>query len=255
MARRGGVQRDVRERPLWTARVRSTSRVAAAAAVAAGVVVLVVLARGDRFATTGSTSTSTVASTSASGAIPSFVGLTLDQARARARHHGGRVEVELWAPSSRARDDVLSQAPTSWPVGLVVSTGPWTTPHAALPGEKSGPIASECAVVVHLEADGNVTPLLCGARHVDVGAWIFYSKGRPLLLTLARDATRPEIEAALCASPPKGGPTSNLTLPERLSVYTLARAYNGWTTPSPREIGEVLAAHPDGAACRRALAS
>lgn len=209
-------------------------------------------ARGEVAAGTGST---TPASNPRPAPVPSFVGLTLAQARLRARSVGGRVDVELWAPTSRPKGEVVSQAPTGWPVGLVVSSGPWTTPRARLAGERADPVGSECAVVVHVEADGNVTPLLCGPHLVNVGAWLFYSRGRPALLALPRASSRREIVAALCDATPREGATSALTVPERLSDYALARAYNGWKTPLAGTLGPVLAAHPDGASCVRAGAS
>jgi hypothetical protein len=244
----GEVQRDVVGRFFLTKRSRWLRGAVAWAALVAAIAAL---ARSDVAAAAGSTTSTTSRPT----VVPSFVGLTLAQARDRARGDHGRVDVVLWAPTSRPRGDVVSQAPTSWPVGLVVSSGPWTTPHARLAGERAGPVAPECAVVVHLEADGNVTPLLCAAHSVNVGAWLFYSKGDPALLTLARTATKREIDAALCDATPTSGTTSPLTLPERLSDYILVRSYDGWTTPQAAVMGPVLATHPGGAACLRAVAS
>ena len=194
--------------------------------------------------------TATVGSSTAGGttSVPRFRGLTVASARRLATRDHGRVEVVLRVPSHREPEGrVVSQTPTSWPVGLVVSTGPLSTRDATLAGEATGPVGSECAPSVQLSADGNAGPLLCGRDVVDVGAWLFYARTRPRLFSLGREASVAAIAAAACDAA-SGGGASVLSLPERVSIYELARAYSGWRTPVAARAATVFASHT-GAAC------
>jgi hypothetical protein len=182
--------------------------------------------------TDGSPSTTT---TSVSSVVPSFKGLTLAKARSVARRRGGKVYVVLRIPSKASSETVLSQSPTStWPVGLVVSNGPLRNDHQILPGESMPPVERECAETVWLAEDGNVYPLMCSRHRVNVGAWLFYARNRPSMMSLSRTSTIARVTESLChymAREPKGFNLSDETLPEQESVFMLAAAYNGWHVP------------------------
>lgn len=180
----------------------------------------------------GSSSTTT---TSRVRSVPTFRGLTLGEARALARRRDGRVYVVLRAPSSAPAGTVLSQEPnSSWPVGLVVSSGRWANDDAILPGERQAPLHPACAVAVALEQDGNVFPLSCSGDRVNVGAWLFYARNRPSMMSLARSTPFSRVLNSLChyrVGDPVGFNLTVETLPEQESVFTLAAIYNGWRIP------------------------
>jgi hypothetical protein len=182
--------------------------------------------------TDGSASTTT---TSSASVVPSFEGLTLAKAQSLARTSGGRVYVALQIPSSEPTETVLSQSPNAtWPVGLVVSDGPLKNDHAVLPGERTPPVQRECAQTVSLTADGNVYPLLCSGRRVNVGAWLFYASDRPSMMSLSRATTMARVTASLCryrVGSPSGFNLFQETIPEQENVFMLAAAYNGWRVP------------------------
>lgn len=173
--------------------------------------------------------------TYATPSVPTFKGLTLGNARSLARLRNGRVNVVLRVPSSVTAGTVLAQSPNpSWPVGLVVSSGPWPHDEAVLPGERTPPVRRECAVAIWLSEDGNAYPLLCSGDRVNVGAWLFYAKSHPSMLSLARATPLSRVIASLChfkVDEPQGFNDSEETLPEQENVFTLAAAYNGWNAP------------------------
>jgi hypothetical protein len=173
--------------------------------------------------------------TTPSKVVPPFKGLTLAHARSLARTRGGRVYVALEIPSSQPTEIVLSQSPNpTWPVGLVVSDGPLRNDHEVLPGESAPPVRRECAETVWLTADGNVYPLVCSGRRVNVGAWLFYAHDHPSMMSLMRATSFARVTASLChytVGQPKGFNVFEETLPEQENVFTLAAAYNGWRVP------------------------
>lgn len=167
--------------------------------------------------------------------VPTFRGMMLAQAKRLALHQGGRVFVALRAPTKAVAGTVISQTPSlEWPIGLVVSSGPWRDDLAVLPGEGAAPVKPECAVAVTLSSDGNVFPLLCSNSRVNVGAWLFYARNRPSMMSLPRSASRARIIASLCnyrTGTPAGYNLTEETLPEQEDVFILADAYNGWHVP------------------------
>jgi hypothetical protein len=173
--------------------------------------------------------------TRAASSVPTFKGLTLARARTIARARGGRVYVVIEIPSHAPAETVLSQSPNAgWPVGLVVSDGPLRNDHEVLAGERVPPVHGECAQTVWLSQDGNVYPLLCSGRRVNVGAWIFYAQNHPSMMSLMRTTSLARATASLChytVDEPKGFNLTEETLPEQESVFTLAAAYNGWRVP------------------------
>lgn len=182
-------------------------------------------------------STSDTSPTSATSivTVPTFKGLTVTEAIRVARRRDGRVFVALRAPSNIASGTVISQTPSlEWPIGLVVSSGPWRNNETVLAGETTRPVEPECARPVTLTSDGNVFPLLCAHGRVNVGAWLFYSRLRPSMMSLARNASLSGIISALCdfhRDVPAGFNTSSETLPEQEDIFLLAEAYNGWRVP------------------------
>jgi hypothetical protein len=103
-----------------------------------------------------------------------------------------------------------------------------------LPGETSPPVRHECAVTVWLAEDGNVYPLLCSGHRVNVGAWLFYARNRPSMMSLERTTTLARVTASLChykVGEPKGFNRTAESLPEQENVFMLAAAYNGWRVP------------------------
>jgi hypothetical protein len=167
--------------------------------------------------------------------VPKFKGLTLANARSLARLRDGRIYVALRVPSNAAVGTVVAQSPNpSWPVGLVVSSGPWHHDDAVLPGERTPPVRGECAQAVWLSEDGNAYPLLCSGHRVNVGAWLFYAKSHPSMMSLARTTPLSRVVASLChfkVDQPQGFNNSEETLPEQENVFVLAAAYNGWSVP------------------------
>jgi hypothetical protein len=185
--------------------------------------------------TGGTPSTTTTYATPPVSAVPTFKGLTLTNARSLARLRDGRVYVALRVPSRATAGTVVAQSPNpSWPVGLVVSSGPWSHDDAVLPGERTPPVRHECAQAVWLSEDGNAYPLLCSGHRVNVGAWLFYAKGHPSMMSLARTTSLSRVVASLChfkVDEPQGFNDSEETLPEQENVFILAAAYNGWSVP------------------------
>lgn len=181
---------------------------------------------------TGGASTTTTASVLP---VPTFRGLTLVEARALARRRHGRIYVVLRAPSGVPAGTVLGQDPNpAWPVGLIVSSGPWRNDAAILPGERQAPVHPECAVPVRLEQDGNVVPLSCSRGRVNVGAWLFYSRNHPSMMSLKRSTPFARVLYSLChfrVDHPAGFNVTAETMPEQQSVFTLAALYNGWRAP------------------------
>lgn len=182
--------------------------------------------------TDGSPSTTTSSSTSV---VPSFKGLTLAKARSLARTRGGKVYLALQIPSKEPSETVLSQSPNpTWPVGLVVSSGPLHNDYEILPGESMPPVQRECAETVWLAEDGNVYPLMCSGHRVNVGAWLFYAQNDPSMMSLSRTTSITRVTESLChyrTGEPKGFNLSDETLPEQENVFMLAVAYNGWQVP------------------------
>jgi hypothetical protein len=192
-----------------------------------------VLAVAITFASTeGSPSTTT---TSLVAGVPTFKGLTLTRARSLARARGGRLYVALTIPSSETVGTVLNQTPNpTWPVGLVVSSGRLRNDDEVLPGESAPPVERECAEAIWLSEDGNAYPLLCSGGRVNVGAWLFYSRNRPSIMSLSRATPLARVTASLChykIGTPKGFNLFEETLPEQENVFMLAAAYNGWQVP------------------------
>ncbi len=185
--------------------------------------------------TDGGPSTTNTTVTSRVFTVPRFKGLTLTNARSLARLRNGRVYVVVRAPSQTAEGTVVSQSlNSSWPVGLVVSSGPWRDDKAVLPGERTPPVRPECARAVWLSQDGNAYPLLCSGNRVNVGAWLFYARNHPSMMSIARSVPISRVIAALCrytVGDPKGFNDGIETLPEQESVFTLAPTYNGWKVP------------------------
>jgi hypothetical protein len=149
--------------------------------------------------TGGTPSTTTTYPTPPVSAVPTFKGLNLTNARSLARLRDGPIYVALRIPSRAAAGTVVAQSPNpSWPVGPVVSSGPWSHDDAVLPGEHTPPVRRECAQAVWLSDDGNAYPLLCSGHRVNVGAWLFYAKSHPLMMSLARTTSLSRVVASLC---------------------------------------------------------
>ncbi|HWD96656.1 MAG TPA: PASTA domain-containing protein [Acidimicrobiales bacterium] len=196
--------------------------------IVGGVLALVVT-----FPSTGASSSTTT--THSTSSVPRFKGLSLVNARSLARVRGGRVFVALRIPSHSVTGIVLSQTPNpTWPVGLVISSGDLANNKEVLPGERTSPVGSECAVAIWLSEDGNAYPLTCSGHRVNVGAWLFYARNRPSIMSLPRATSLARVTASLChfkIGEPKGFNLSEETLPEQEDVFMLAAAYNGWRVP------------------------
>jgi hypothetical protein len=106
--------------------------------------------------------------------------------------------------------------------------------HEILPGESMPPVQRERAETVWLAEDGNVYPLLCSGRRINVGAWLFYAHNRPSMMSLPRTTSIGRAVASLChytVEAPRGFNLFEETLPEQENVFMLAAAYNGWRVP------------------------
>jgi len=185
-----------------------------------------------------------------------FVGMSLTKAEHAARRLHGRVYVDLRIPSAARPGIVLSETLNPWPVGLIVSTGPLKDPFGALPDALAPPARGECDVVIDLTEDGNAQPLTCRGGHVNVGAWLFYAELRPSLMHLSSHATRSQIVVAICtvrSNHPPGYNIGGVTLPELVSEFELAVAYNDWPYhfPTLDEIGWILSNSSGPAECMR----
>jgi photosystem II stability/assembly factor-like uncharacterized protein len=119
---------------------------------------------------------------------------------------------------------------------------PTTGPHVAattpssdrevLAPAKVGPVGDECRLPITREADGNVTPLLCGDGGVNALAWMVFSHGCPRggactwsqTMALGRQPSVAQLEIALCAD----YRTLFRTNPLTISAGRLAAAYYGW---------------------------
>jgi hypothetical protein len=106
--------------------------------------------------------------------------------------------------------------------------------HEILPGESAPPVRRECAQTVWLAEDGNVYPLMCAGRRINVGAWLFYAHNRPSMMSLPRTTSMARVTASLCHYKVDAPRDFNLfaeTLLEQENVFMLAAAYNGWRVP------------------------
>lgn len=122
--------------------------------------------------------------------------------------------------ASRRSTTASSQAvsPTSQPQAPVPAN-----PRQVLPPATIGPQSDECALTLTVEADGNVSPLLCPDGGVNVPAWQHYEKATAVL-TLGRGPTASTITSAMCNTYARGFGTNPLTI----SAGKLAAAYYGW---------------------------
>lgn len=207
-----------------------------AVAIVLGGGIYLVVSRGSSPPRQASASTTTTTATEASREWLS--GLSLSVVRRQLGRHGEAVTVELRAPSSYRPGTVESGMWRSpWSTDVVVSSGPPENVKAALVHATGRPVHSECDAPIQLTQDGNVTPLLCGGVHVDVGAWDFYSTTRPALFGLGRSATRCQVVEAMEGLGPgsRVPDVEGVTYPEEYSTFQLAQAYYGWrfTLPFP----------------------
>ena len=152
-----------------------------------------------------------------------FVGLTLSQARAFAKHCGRSLYYAWKVPASAPPGMVISENPEG--TRLVVSTGPLTNPWGVLRGAAGPPVARECTATIHLAEDGTAGPLTCNGTHVNVEAWDYYATFRPPIMSLPRGLSACQVAAHVS----DGG--SSLSIPQRLDAFELANVYNGWHVP------------------------
>jgi hypothetical protein len=86
------------------------------------------------------------------------------------------------------------------------------------------PYAPLCSAPIREYQDGNAGPLFCLSGAIDVLAWRFFTQLNPLVMSLGRQVTLAQIQAAICADVGRG----HVTIPEEDSAYSLAAGYYGW---------------------------
>jgi len=170
-------------------------------------------------------------------APPNLVGTSLRQAREKARHAGFDLSPVIRVPSAQASGIVINQEavqgcepPSHPPVMVEVSSGPLKDRRLVLAYARVPPATYECTATVAFDIDGNIQPLTCGPRSVNVAAWIIMAKwygadGFARFVHLGPDATPGQVAKAFRAGIPTGQ--------TGLSEFEIARAYYGW----PRWVG------------------
>jgi len=153
-----------------------------------------------------------------------FVGMTLTDARALARHCGQRVTYVLMVPNAAPNGTVVSESPPYTGNRLLVSNGPLRNPWTVLPGAAGPPVASECAATLQLDQDGNAQPLTCYGTHVNAEAWAYFAPIHAPIMGLPRHQTVCQV-AKYIGLYYVSGPVS-------YSIFALANIYNGWHVPA-----------------------
>ena len=175
-------------------------------------------------------SASSRGSTRLRAGLGEITGLQFSIAENEANMVHGSLHVLLSVPSSEPSGVVLWQGSNrSWPVDVVVSSGPLKSERMVLNGAHEPPMRHECAVPISISANGNASPLTCRVDHVNAGAWLFYSLLHPSVMSLGRTATARQVFVDVCGLRTSVREASGtLTLPEYESAYELAATYNGW---------------------------
>jgi hypothetical protein len=151
-----------------------------------------------------------------------MVGMSLASARSIA--HRERVSLSMiFVPSHQKRGQVIGQdLNLQSSERIVVSAGPLRNDEQILPLATVPPVSRECANGLYLDEDGNAGPLTCPDGGVNVGAWDYFARSKPLLMELSRHATSQQVASAICSP-------ESLTGPMKDSTFQLAETYYGWT--------------------------
>jgi hypothetical protein len=173
----------------------------------------------------GSANYLTAAICALTGAEPRNVCQTPVVEQAARKEGIGKPQIDAPPPPT-----TTSPAPTSTTVA--------TASRSALAPATVPPVSNECTIRLTHDADGNVTPLLCGNGGVNVFAWRQYAKGYVCgagstdcgtevwskVMQLGADANSAEVYQAMCSDYKDIYGTKPLTI----SDEELAAAYYGW---------------------------